>query len=681
MDFSKNYYELEWDLAKPLPYILPIGVKDDNSNGFKVKILQNGELLTPTTETLRIYIVKHDGNPIFDDFVIQDGLFTIELDNQVFAVEGDAECQLRLSSGSNIKYSTTFIYKIGKNLIDGSIESTPEYIAFENGLATIDTYNGRLTDVENNKANQVDLDTTNTNVTNLQTSKADKSYTDTQLLTKSDKTYVDTQLNLKANQTSLNSTNANVSSLTTSKANQSDVDTINSQITNINTNKVDKNGSGQVTYAMLAQDARTAMTGGSAAVVGINGVLQGNIVDGSVLPRKTIMFNRGSGNLFDKSTARNGYVNASGYTSNSGWYCSLDFVDCYPNNPYTVYLSNTNNGYLTFYTADKVFIQSTNFSGSSGNYVTITSPANAYFIIPNITYTLLNTFTLVQGSTGTSNVLYTGNYKLKPEYTPDKISNIYTVSLDGRADYTSIQSACNAAPNGSTIYIYPGEYVEAIDIKDKTLNLIGVNKEITRIVSTNDSREYPPLEISSGVVKNLTFYAKRPTGAPTPSYATPYGVHIDYDQSANKSLVFENCYFRSDWNASVGIGMRVGFTLTFRNCEFTSTYSDMGAVFFHDSSSESLAGTYYLIIDTCKLSSSGAYSMVCMGIGYAGNQLNLYMTRNILYCDGNGVSNNAIGVQTPSSPYPVSTGTKFMGTNTIFLNYTSFGNNIPICNA
>lgn len=57
---------------------------------------------------------------------------------------------------------------------------------------------------------------------------------------------------------------------------------LSSQLAETEANKVDKNGGGQVNYAMLSQDVREAMTGGSVAVVGINSVLDENIVDGEI---------------------------------------------------------------------------------------------------------------------------------------------------------------------------------------------------------------------------------------------------------------------------------------------------------------------------------------------------------------------------------------------------------------
>jgi hypothetical protein len=73
-----------------------------------------------------------------------------------------------------------------------------------------------------------------------------------------------------------------VNSLATAKANQSDLDYTNASVSSLSNSKVDKGGNEQVTYAMLAQDVKMAITGDSAAVVGTNAVNTTNIVNKAV---------------------------------------------------------------------------------------------------------------------------------------------------------------------------------------------------------------------------------------------------------------------------------------------------------------------------------------------------------------------------------------------------------------
>lgn len=63
-------------------------------------------------------------------------------------------------------------------------------------------------------------------------------------------------------------------------------DAANQKASQLINEKVDKNGAAQVTWAMLAQDAREQITGSKVAVVGNNAVSSANIVNGSVTDAK-----------------------------------------------------------------------------------------------------------------------------------------------------------------------------------------------------------------------------------------------------------------------------------------------------------------------------------------------------------------------------------------------------------
>ena len=52
---------------------------------------------------------------------------------------------------------------------------------------------------------------------------------------------------------------------------------------------------------------------------------------------------------------------------------------------------------------------------------------------------------------------------------PDACSQVFHVKQDGTGDFTQIQPAVDAAGNGDTILVWPGEYVENVIIQDKHL--------------------------------------------------------------------------------------------------------------------------------------------------------------------------------------------------------------------
>ncbi|MDV7752657.1 SGNH/GDSL hydrolase family protein [Enterococcus casseliflavus] len=70
-------------------------------------------------------------------------------------------------------------------------------------------------------------------------------------------------------------------------------------ISSLGMSKVDKGGNEQVTLPMLSQEVKTAMTGGSVAVVGKDAVNTTNVVDGAVTIQKTNFFTPDFVNLVD----------------------------------------------------------------------------------------------------------------------------------------------------------------------------------------------------------------------------------------------------------------------------------------------------------------------------------------------------------------------------------------------
>ena len=82
IDFTKSYPVIEWDLNNYHFFTKYFGKKEENAKGFKVQIMQDGEVLTPTTETLRIYCKKKDGTSVYiDSSTVVDTYYIINLTN------------------------------------------------------------------------------------------------------------------------------------------------------------------------------------------------------------------------------------------------------------------------------------------------------------------------------------------------------------------------------------------------------------------------------------------------------------------------------------------------------------------------------------------------------------------------------------------------------------------------
>lgn len=199
---------------------------------------------------------------------------------------------------------------------------------------------------------------------------------------------------------------------------------------------------------------------------------------------------------------------------------------------------------------------------------------------------------------------------------------VYEVVQDGSGDFTTIQEGVNAAKSGDTLLIYPGVYDENVEIYNKTVNLLGTDKE--QCVLQYDSTKYntAPLTFGAGKVSNMTIYGYRPKDAEEIEYAETstrifnndseetievwqskfpgYAVHIDQDYSFGNDIFFENCRIVSNNNQCVGIGSRGENNIAFEQCELYSNGTG-GCIYFHNTPDVNFAGESQLVLKDCTL--------------------------------------------------------------------------------
>lgn len=381
-------------------------------------------------------------------------------------------------------------------------------------------------------------------------------------------------------------------------------------------------------------------------------------------------------NVFNRPEALNGFYGSGGFTANNSWRASPNYISIGDNTTATCHKTN-GGAFLTCYDENLQFISNVSFNDGNVEQ-TVTFPTTAKFFHISMTIDAYNgDFTLAFGNVATTDTRYYDNYRLNDK---SFINNFYVVDQDPKyGDFSTISEACEAVPDNSIIFIKAGRYNEELHLFGRTLTLIGEDPDRTVVYNYNYDREHPPIEITSGTVRNIGFESLN-DGGTYPTVARPYAVHIDGDTSAGKSLIFENCRFYSQWNSAVGIGMRRGFTLTFNHCQFTTTSTTQSALFAHDSSSQSLAGAYTMVVSDCTITSASQTSATFQGIGYEGNLFRILLRNNSFYDDTNGHTDATITYTDPSSIYPPSHGTRWLGSDTLVLNPLSFGNNVPICN-
>lgn len=264
------------------------------------------------------------------------------------------------------------------------------------------------------------------------------------------------------------------------------------------------------------------------------------------------------------------YVSEYYYTKSKSWNLienvktsnnTTDFIEINDRFYYAIYSPQAVT--ISKYDSKKELIDSEKCDASQGQYFDFGRDCEYV----TITYTAKNTFFVSSG-------IQTGSREK-----PDRGNYFYVVGKNAPAN-VSLSYAGRCLKSGGTILVLPGTYIDNVDVQNKTANIIGVDKNICSLISYEKDYTKPPLEVSAGKIANLTIEAvdDGKHKADTPAYA----IHSDFNYLADKTLTIDNCVIKSDYNFSIGIGLRRG-TITISNCVFDS-------IFFHDSDDENYGG-------------------------------------------------------------------------------------------
>ena len=169
----------------------------------------------------------------------------------------------------------------------------------------------------------------------------------------------------------------------------------------------------------------------------------------------------------------------------------------------------------------------------------------------------------------------------------------YIVDKAGTGDFTTLTECVRQANDMSVIYVKNGLYEnEIVKAWLKTVFIIGESRD--GVIITNSTGEYatPPIEMGTGLLRNLTIYAKDPGGL-TPKNKG-YALHSESSVYNYYNFEIDNCNILSDWRQSWGMGMRGSMVYHAHNVNFD------GGVYFHDN--EHADGTVQKIFfDTCNM--------------------------------------------------------------------------------
>lgn len=331
------------------------------------------------------------------------------------------------------------------------------------------------------------------------------------------------------------------------------------------------------------------------------------------------------------------------------------------------YYNNTIGAHICFYD------ENYNYISGAASTLCFTTPEECKYLRASVGLSFVDEYYIVKGNKPSDYKSF--EYKFKYQNDDANRDLPYAVvDANGSGDYTSVSEASANEPDGAIIYVMPGIY-ENEDIRgtwSKKQFIIGTSAKDCVIKNNTGEYAHQPVQIGSGYLKNLTFYAEKVSGS---SDEIEYAVHVESHNLYNDNLTIENCVLISDFSSALGMGMRGGCNVTLKNCEFICNGSS-AALLFHDSNYDDYLGEQNISIIDCLLySPNSQYCLTIQSQEKDGSTMNLEMIRNRL---------KSTGTPTYSTRnYNGGTGgdNDFLGVINLRLKETSWGNSDDTFNA
>lgn len=134
---------------------------DTKSRFLLFQLLDGSIAFNLTNRSVRAYMVKPDGKEIFNDLIINNyslGYCTLELTNQVLAVQGTVKIELMVTEEDRKLTSSVFELEVIKSInSEKSIVSTNEFTALLNGLSSLSEYDNYKNEIAAARDGEVNL--------------------------------------------------------------------------------------------------------------------------------------------------------------------------------------------------------------------------------------------------------------------------------------------------------------------------------------------------------------------------------------------------------------------------------------------------------------------------------------------------------------------------------------------
>lgn len=149
------YYPIEVDLYKPYPLPIMEAQQNNIGRGAQVTLKANGAIIQPTNEGLTFWAKKPDGTVSFLAATLSGTNVQLDFTNQMLAVPGLVQVEIRLTSGSGESETdiSTPIFSVRvnpSNINDAAVESQNEFTALQVAIGEIQS---ALSEVDELKKN------------------------------------------------------------------------------------------------------------------------------------------------------------------------------------------------------------------------------------------------------------------------------------------------------------------------------------------------------------------------------------------------------------------------------------------------------------------------------------------------------------------------------------------------
>ena len=252
-----------------------------------------------------------------------------------------------------------------------------------------------------------------------------------------------------------------------------------------------------------------------------------------------------------------------------------------------------------------------------------------------------------------------------------KSTNAVIVGIGDDFQFNDVNDAVISAGSNGIVKIDFGEYNTEVQALNTNKRLIGADRDLCVLYNNSGAYDTPPIEIAGGVIKNMTIKVDASESSPqSPGYC----LHSDDNACANNTLIIENCIFDIKAAAhAVGIGLRNGENLIFRNCTFIQRSDDSQCAYIHNGGGSTITPAKISFIG-CKFIAKGK----CIKLqSWAQNCAVEYeFIDNTFVSDTYGVSNDCIFIDNREGSTPSSEWSSLM-----YLADTCHGNNVSVLNS